>query len=568
MPTSFRRLFSTMLVFCDVPSPHGLWMKYKEHLCEDLISSSINIIDAENKCLHMISDVLESLGKNINDFALVSYHIGRTKQQRIQKEIKAEKNLLPNEADLLAITKLNQSQRAAFDTIIAWVYSSSGGVFFVDGPGGTGKTFLYRCLLAKVRSNHDIALATATTGVAASLLPGGRTAHSRFKIPINGDDKFICNIGKQSAEAALLRECKLIIWDEATMANRRNIENVETTLRDITNCDKIFGGKVVVFGGDFRQTLPVIRSGSKRDFIEASLIKSQKICCDPYPLMRGILTPKNEYVDEINNTLIARFPGEEKYYVSYDELLDSTSHNEFADFLHSISVPGLPPHKLIQKKNCPVILLRNINPAEGLCNGTRLICDDFRDHVIRYVIAFGEQFEEYEQKEPVDEYEKGERLDLEDNDPEYETEEYGGPDYDDRGIEYEEVQEEGEEIEEHEEEYIGDEGEGDMVEEEVEDVNEDLESEEDDDHVGEEHGQMVDEVEEDEHDEVVKERRKRKELEIFIGGLDKDATEDDLRKVLSEVGDVTEVRFMMNPQTMKNKGFAFLRFTTVEQASL
>nr|GMC51401.1 mediator of RNA polymerase II transcription subunit 19A-like isoform X1 [Ipomoea batatas] len=128
----------------------------------------------------------------------------------------------------------------------------------------------------------------------------------------------------------------------------------------------------------------------------------------------------------------------------------------------------------------------------------------------------GKSKKEYEQKKYVDEYEKCERLDLEDNDPEYETEEYGGPDYDDRGIECEEVQEEGEEIEEHEEEYIGDEGEGDMVEEEVEDVNEDLESEEDDDHVGEEHGQMVDEAEEDEHDEVVKERRKRKELEIFI----------------------------------------------------
>ncbi|XP_019188305.1 PREDICTED: nucleolin-like isoform X2 [Ipomoea nil] len=173
---------------------------------------------------------------------------------------------------------------------------------------------------------------------------------------------------------------------------------------------------------------------------------------------------------------------------------------------------------------------------------------------------------EYEQKESVDEYEKGERLDLEDNDPEYETEEYGGPDYDDKGIEHEDVQEEGEEIEEHEEEYIGDEGEGDMVEEEVEDVNEDLEGEEDDEQVGEEHGQMVDDAEEDEHHEVVKERRKRKEFEIFIGGLDKDATEDDLRKVFSKVGDVTEVRLMMNPQTKKNKGFAFLRFATVEQA--
>ncbi|XP_019156692.1 PREDICTED: uncharacterized protein LOC109153274 [Ipomoea nil] len=463
MPTSFRRLFATLLIFCNIPSPHDLWTKYKEHLCEDIISSCNSIIDAENKCLHMISDILESLGKNINDFGLVSYHIGLSKEQRIHKEIQAEKNLLPNETDLLAITKLNQSQRVAFDTIISRVYSNSGGVFFVDGPGGTGKTFLYRCLLARVRANQDIALATATSGVAASLLPGGRTAHSRFKIPINGDDKFVCNIGKQSAEASLLRECKLILWDEATMANRRDIENVETTLRDITNNDTIFGGKVVVFGGDFRQTLPVIRSGSRQDFIEASLVKSHKIWpiverlvltenmrakedpsfCeylmrvgngtekyvvgnsiqiprtflvpstdelqsfnslidivfpdlmnftrDPYPLMkRGILTPKNEFVDEINNSLIDRFPGDEKCYISYDELLDSTCKNDFVDYLHTISVPGLPPHKLIVKKNCPVILLRNINPAEGLCNGTRLICDDFRDHVIRCFIASGE----------------------------------------------------------------------------------------------------------------------------------------------------------------------------------
>jgi RNA recognition motif-containing protein len=65
---------------------------------------------------------------------------------------------------------------------------------------------------------------------------------------------------------------------------------------------------------------------------------------------------------------------------------------------------------------------------------------------------------------------------------------------------------------------------------------------------------------------VFKERRKRKEFEIFVGGLDKDATEDDLRKVFSRVGEVTEARLMMNPQTKKNKGFAFLRFATVEQA--
>ncbi|XP_012083728.1 nucleolin isoform X2 [Jatropha curcas] len=174
-----------------------------------------------------------------------------------------------------------------------------------------------------------------------------------------------------------------------------------------------------------------------------------------------------------------------------------------------------------------------------------------------------------EVKESVDEYEKDERLELDDNEPEYEVEEYGGVDYDDKEIEQEDVQEVevGVEVEEEHEEHVGEEEEGDLVEEELEDVAEELEGEEDDEHAGEEvdHAEMVD-AEEEDHHEVFKERRKRKEFEVFVGGLDKDATEDDLRKVFSRVGDVTEVRLMMNPQTKKNKGFAFLRFATVEQA--
>ncbi|XP_016484164.1 uncharacterized protein LOC107804749 isoform X1 [Nicotiana tabacum] len=174
-------------------------------------------------------------------------------------------------------------------------------------------------------------------------------------------------------------------------------------------------------------------------------------------------------------------------------------------------------------------------------------------------------------KESVDQYEKGERLDLEDNDPEYEPEEYGTVDYDEGEMEHDDIQEEGDEIEEEPEEGdVGEEEEGDDVEEEegdmVGDVHEEIEGDEEDDHAGKEHVEMVDAAEEEEHHEVVKERRKRKEFEIFVGGLDKDATDDDLRKVFSKVGEVTEVRLMMNSQSKKNKGFAFLRFATVEQA--
>jgi RNA recognition motif-containing protein len=64
---------------------------------------------------------------------------------------------------------------------------------------------------------------------------------------------------------------------------------------------------------------------------------------------------------------------------------------------------------------------------------------------------------------------------------------------------------------------------------------------------------------------VVKDRRKRNEFEVFVGGLDRDVDERDLRDVFSEVGDITEVRLMKNPLTKKNKGFAFVRYATIEQ---
>ncbi|KAJ7011878.1 hypothetical protein D5086_001697 [Populus alba] len=89
-----------------------------------------------------------------------------------------------------------------------------------------------------------------------------------------------------------------------------------------------------------------------------------------------------------------------------------------------------------------------------------------------------------------------------------------------------------------------------------EDAEEHEGEDQEDEHAGEEEerAEMADVEEEDEHHELFKERRKRKESEVFVRGLDKDTTEDDLRFIFSRVGEVTEVRLMMNPQTKKNKG--------------
>nr|XP_033511796.1 ATP-dependent DNA helicase pfh1-like [Nicotiana tomentosiformis] len=120
-----------------------------------------------------------------------------------------------------------------------------------------------------------IALATTTSGVAASILSGGRTAHSHFKIPIDIEENATCNISKQSALAGLIRDAKLILWDEVSMANKRMLEVFDLLLKDLMNTKVLFGGKVVVLGGDFRQTLPVVRNGNKEDFINESLLYSR-----------------------------------------------------------------------------------------------------------------------------------------------------------------------------------------------------------------------------------------------------------------------------------------------------
>ena len=103
-----------------------------------------------------------------------------------------------------------------------------------------------------------IAIATATSGIAASIMLGRRTAHSCFKIPIKLDNNTMCSFTKQSGTAELLRRDALVIWDEVAMTKRQGLETLDRTLQDIMGCNQHFGGKVMLFGGDFRQVLPVV----------------------------------------------------------------------------------------------------------------------------------------------------------------------------------------------------------------------------------------------------------------------------------------------------------------------
>jgi ATP-dependent DNA helicase PIF1 len=97
-----------------------------------------------------------------------------------------------------------------------------------------------------------------------------------------------------------------------------------------------------------------------------------------------------EHVDDLNDKMISRFPGNERLYHSFDSTEDDLQNNYTIDFLNSITPNGLPPHVLRLKANCPVILLRNLDPHNGLCNGTRLMIRAFQDNAIDAEIVGGQ----------------------------------------------------------------------------------------------------------------------------------------------------------------------------------
>ncbi|KAG6619728.1 hypothetical protein I3842_Q084700 [Carya illinoinensis] len=403
---SINQLFATILVYYNPTNPRYLWEHFKQDMSSDFQLTEDSQSNVRMQVLRSISMTLESMGRDINSFQLLDRNIHFDEDEFLSREIDDELAVFIPEEDITASTLLNREQQIVYNLVLEKIFSNQSAAFFIDGPGGTEKTFLYKALLATIRSRHLIALATTSSGVAASILPGGRTAHSRFKIPLDSNKNSICSVSKQSGLAKLLQITKLIIWDEAPMSRKEAIEALDRMLKDVNDSELSFGGKVVIFRGDFRQILPVVPKGTRQQQIDASLNDTTSLdqlldavfndiseySANISSMMNhAILTPKNSYVDEINNLLIQRFPGDIKQYYSFDETIDASEQAIMEDFLNTLTPNGFPPHQLLLKQNFPIMLLRNINPSEGLCNGTRLICRNFDHNIIHAEIAIGHQ---------------------------------------------------------------------------------------------------------------------------------------------------------------------------------
>ena len=452
-----RGLFVIILRDCTPSDPIALWDEYKPFLCDDL-SRQIVRLGIQNASEDLIYDyglyliqetLLWETNRSMKDVGMVSpSHDWKTLlsnpffKDQVSYDPEHEASLLQQ-----CLPLLNDEQRSAFTRITDSVLTDENKAFFVVGAAGAGKTFLYNTLCHALRSRSLTVLCVAYSGIATLLLPGGRTAHSTFKIPLDLLDDSICSLRKSTAFARFLTTINLLIWDECSAQHRHAFEAVDRTLQDIRDNSSIFGGVTTVLRGDFLQTLPVIKRGSRSQVVNACLLSSplwnliepnvlkleknmrvgnseddlnfaawlRKMAtgslntgdeiielpnrllapentvtalidhvypnvCVPQPASyyheRCILSPRNMDAHEINECVLDSFYGDSFDMWACDEALDPSSHltddNDYPpEVLHSITPSGFPLAQLKLKIGCPIIILRNLQPREGVCNGTR-----------------------------------------------------------------------------------------------------------------------------------------------------------------------------------------------------
>ncbi|XP_019170931.1 PREDICTED: uncharacterized protein LOC109166402 [Ipomoea nil] len=452
---SMRKLFVILLTSSSIVRPESVWGATWQHLSEDAEfyhrriagnqDLSLTEDSKKNYALMEIEKLLQVYNKSLKDFPPMPLpnlaDISLLSNRLLLEELSYDREALSKESEMLT-SKFTDEQRVVYDTIMGDVQNNNGGLFFVYGYGGTGKTFLWRALSASLRSRGDIVINVASSGIASLLLPGGRTAHSRFSIPISVNEDSTCNIKHGSHLAELVIKTKLIIWDEAPMMHKHCFEALDRTMRDLLrfnnplSADKTFGGKTVVFGGDFRQILPVIPIGTRQDIVGATINSSYLWDnCIVLRLTKNLRLnrieagadqseveqfanwiasigdgkiggPNDGYADvDIPHDLLLQCDGDPiktivdsecKTYFSCDTVCKSDSVSGILgdvhtpEFLNGLRASGIPNHALTLKVGSPVMLLRNIDHSLGLCNGTRLVITRLSEHVIEAKILTGD----------------------------------------------------------------------------------------------------------------------------------------------------------------------------------
>ncbi|XP_019171108.1 PREDICTED: uncharacterized protein LOC109166675 [Ipomoea nil] len=386
---SLRKLFVVLLTSSCIIRPEYVWNEVWKHLCEDaqhvqrriLQQPELFLTEEEKKNFGLIEleKLLEQQNKSLKDYhpmpipEMVNSTLVRNRL--LYEELSYDREFLKKEAQELC-GKLTEEQRSIYNTVLDDVSSHLGGLFFVYGYGGTGKTFMWRALSSTLLSKGQIVLNVASSGIASLLLHGGRTAHSSCRVMKLTQNLRLSNVENHDERRAAKQFADWIaaIGDGKIGGHNDGYAEVEIP-RDMllpTNGDHI---ATIV-----RSTFPMFANGNSN----ASYLQG-----------RAILAPTLDVVNSVNEYMSDMHIAESKTYFSCDTICKADAGSGIMgdvhtpEFLNSIRASGIPNHALTIKIGSPVMLLRNIDHSVGLCNGTRLVITKLADRVIEAELIDG-----------------------------------------------------------------------------------------------------------------------------------------------------------------------------------
>ncbi|KAH7697675.1 hypothetical protein AAVH_35240, partial [Aphelenchoides avenae] len=233
-----RHFFALVIVHCRPKEPYILWEKYKRDFSEDYMRT-MGEEEALSAAYKKIAEHLARMGKPISEIPTMQ-PVPQAEWSLEEIDVEAELR----EAQAL-YDQLTDAQRAVVDRIIELLLGVNDPTLskcaYISGHAGTGKSFTYRCIFHLVRALGYRCVATASTGIASTVLPAGRTWHSLFKLPVPITSSTKCPIER----SAMLENVDVFILDEAPMMSRFGIECVDDMLRKLhKNPNVPFGGKV------------------------------------------------------------------------------------------------------------------------------------------------------------------------------------------------------------------------------------------------------------------------------------------------------------------------------------
>lgn len=395
----------------------------QEYLCADNVVNAANIAEA----LWEMEDMMQSHGRSLNDHDY-GLQLPARPSSRTESRSRRWRTNCFDQAECIAqrdasMSLFTDEQQQAFTTVLAAVEGRSpNNVFAVLSSAGCGKSMWINGLTWSLRASGGMVLNVAASALAATLLPAGSTAHSTFRIPIPTTAESYC--GVKGSDREYIRQCTCICYDEVSMVSMAVAECLNKFLQDVMQSTAPFGGKVVVFSGDFKQLLPVeprkkypatikhcawwqnvvvmrfthnFRALQNPEFVafledvgngrvqDITIPEQSRVTCIPSMIAKiygddmsavsgsrhMIMAFTLKTCNEINSQCMAKIETEELLATAFDDTRDNKQPDFYTpEYLAALPLNGVPPALLSLKPTARYIITKNYNPDAGVCNGT------------------------------------------------------------------------------------------------------------------------------------------------------------------------------------------------------